>query len=48
MSPFECTECGQLGRFPGRQGAFEMACPNCEQRTRWERAFDEPDAGVEF
>lgn len=48
MTQFECTGCGQLGRFLDRHGPFELECPACGERTRWERAFTAPADGVEF
>lgn len=39
MTQFECTECGQLGRFVDRSASFKLECPACGERTLWEEAF---------
>lgn len=47
MTQFECTQCGQLGRFSRHaQSEFVAECPVCEEPTRWERAFE--GEGIEF
>jgi predicted RNA-binding Zn-ribbon protein involved in translation (DUF1610 family) len=47
MTQFECTECGQLGRFTVMdRSSFEMDCPACDERTLWTIAFE--GEGVTF
>lgn len=47
MTQFECTECGQLGRFTVMdRSSFQMDCPACDKQTLWTVAFE--GEGVTF
>jgi rubredoxin len=46
MTQYECTSCGQLGRFTRLDDAFVATCPVCEEQTHWTVAFE--GEGVSF
>lgn len=49
MTYFECTECGELGRFLQLdRREFHATCPRCDAETRWTVAFDDREQGVSF
>lgn len=46
---YECTECGQLGRFVTKEAPFTAPCPACEEQTLWTAAFEpEEGEGISF
>jgi hypothetical protein len=48
MTQYECTSCGQLGRFTRFDGgAFVADCPVCEEQTRWTVAFEGEGVSLE-
>ena len=46
---YECTECGQMGDYVGREHSrIRTFCPVCDRRTGWRIAFSDEGEGVSF